>query len=197
MAVWVVDSIGAVFILDPITRRITEAPAPKRATSLTIGEGAVWVLSYDDRTVTRIDPKSLERVAVIPLDAKPTPAAAGAGGVWVELQVFGGRLVKIDPSTNIVVPVDLNALPKAAGRHWLWADQHRGFDRSALLRFDPSTGHADEIGDSPAWIRLTAVLRPPSSATWGAASPHDPYQRHADCGRRSGHHSGCATDVST
>jgi YVTN family beta-propeller protein len=43
----------------------------------------VWVASALDRSVSRIDPRSDNLVATIPVEASPREIAVGAGGVWV------------------------------------------------------------------------------------------------------------------
>ncbi len=47
------------------------------------GDGAVWVTSSFDRTVSRIDPRTNRVVARMQLDGVPGQIAAGDGGVWV------------------------------------------------------------------------------------------------------------------
>jgi hypothetical protein len=154
MSVWVVDHSGMVFVLDQRARLTGEVPGLHDATSLTAGEGAVWILSYDREVVTRVEPESMTVREVIRLNGKPIHALAGAGGVWVTLQIMG-PLMKIDPISHVVHPVHLNAVAKAAGRAHLWADEHRAFDLSVLLRFDPATGEAVESSE---FVNLGGVV---------------------------------------
>jgi branched-chain amino acid transport system substrate-binding protein len=48
-----------------------------------IGEGSVWVLDADDKTVSQIDPETREVVRTFSTSSTPTDIAAGAGALWV------------------------------------------------------------------------------------------------------------------
>jgi streptogramin lyase len=164
VAVWVLDSGGLVFVIDPATLEVAAQlqTGRGRPASMAIGEGAVWVANYEDASVTRIDPVAVRVEEAIAVGAKPIYLVAGVGGVWVTLQIFGGGVAKIDPSTNMASRLDLDAIPKAAGHGVLWVDQHRGFDLSALLRFDPETGDKIEIGE---FVNLGRVV-PDDRGVW-------------------------------
>ena len=74
------DALAAV---DPGSAKVTDRYAAGATPSaVAVGEGAVWVLSSDDRTISRIDPSSGERVpfttSATPLDTPP-PAPARSG----------------------------------------------------------------------------------------------------------------------
>jgi streptogramin lyase len=167
LAVWLLDSGGTLFVIDPVTMKVAARLQTGRGdpASMAIGEGAVWVANYADSSVTRIDPVALRVEEPIGVWAKPIYLVAGVGGVWVRLQIFGGKaakIAKIDPSTNTTSRLDLDAVPKAAGHGVLWIDQHRGFDLSALLRFDPETGGTIEIGE---FVNLGRVV-PDDRGVW-------------------------------
>ena len=51
--------------------------------SLAVGEGAVWALSLEERTVTRIDLDTEKAGAPVTLPDVPVDIATGAGAVWV------------------------------------------------------------------------------------------------------------------
>lgn len=79
-----------------------------------MGEGGVWVISFWDGTLMRIDPATSQVVATIelelpfavcqscpdPRDFLPYDVAVGEGAVWVD--TARGVLAKIDPATNQV-----------------------------------------------------------------------------------------------
>ena len=76
--------------------------------AVSVGEGAVWVLNADDKTISKIDPreKTLERTFGV--GGTPTDLAVGAGGVWVVSSSGierGGplTLTRIDPGTGTQV----------------------------------------------------------------------------------------------
>ena len=56
---------------------------PGASLSVAVGEGAVWVANFEDSSVLRIDPRSLEVVAEIPVGLGPFSVATGEGAVWV------------------------------------------------------------------------------------------------------------------
>ena len=87
------------------------APAPS---SVAVGEGSVWVLDGDDKTVTQIDPETNDVRRVFSTSSRPTDIAAGAGAVWVGngpsrgLSDFPESVSRIDPASGVVVgTVDL------------------------------------------------------------------------------------------
>jgi ABC-type branched-subunit amino acid transport system substrate-binding protein len=67
--------------------------------SLAVGEGGIWALSLEDRTVTRIDPETKKVVKRFRMRRAPTAIAAGAGAVWLE---GDGTLSRVDPRTGDV-----------------------------------------------------------------------------------------------
>lgn len=77
------------------------------------GEGAVWVTTqHPHNAVWRLDPRTNETVAVIPVPPTSRRVAAGAGYVWVTSGTYageprvpqrGGVVSKIDPGTNRIV----------------------------------------------------------------------------------------------
>jgi DNA-binding SARP family transcriptional activator/ABC-type branched-subunit amino acid transport system substrate-binding protein/streptogramin lyase len=75
---------GKVGVLDPKTGELLATiPLGTAPTSIGVGEGSVWVLDADDRTVSRIDPKERAVVRTFSSGSTPTDLAVGAGGIWV------------------------------------------------------------------------------------------------------------------
>jgi len=62
-----------------MTNKVGVGRIPK---GIALDEKAVWVANARDRTVTRIDPRTLD-VKTIEVGGAPTSIAAGEGGVWV------------------------------------------------------------------------------------------------------------------
>lgn len=90
--------VGSVLGIDAesgeIVRRI---PAGRTPSALAFGEGALWLVDADARTVLRIVPSS-RVVETLATGATPTDIAVGAGSVWV---ANGTRL----PDTQFIGPV--------------------------------------------------------------------------------------------
>jgi DNA-binding beta-propeller fold protein YncE len=63
-----------------ISRLISVA---RRPVALAVGEGAVWVASDGERTISRIDPTTQRVTKRIHLSRSPAALAPGAGSVWV------------------------------------------------------------------------------------------------------------------
>ncbi|HET6624688.1 MAG TPA: ABC transporter substrate-binding protein [Gaiellaceae bacterium] len=75
--------------------------------TIAIGEGAVWVLNADDRTISKIDPET-KSVRTFGTGGTPTDLAVGAGAVWVGSgeesghaigNVFTRRVSRLDPQS--------------------------------------------------------------------------------------------------
>lgn len=107
-----VANAGGLFAIDAgagrAERRATVGGTPA---AVALGEGAVWVLDADERTVTRVDERTGASVSFA-TGATPTDVATGAGAVWVadgeplgETQ-FGGAIAtsvaRVDPATRTV-----------------------------------------------------------------------------------------------
>ncbi len=74
---------GSVAAIDLGSGRVTHAVrVGGTPTSLSVGEGAVWVLDADRQTVSRIDPKT-RALRTFGTGGVPTDLAAGAGALWV------------------------------------------------------------------------------------------------------------------
>jgi branched-chain amino acid transport system substrate-binding protein len=121
-------------------------------TSVTVGEGDVWVLDAEDQTVLRVDPETGKLVDSFETQPRPTDIAAGAGAIWVGYGSRAGatsRIARIDPdSTAVTRTVRLQSPPGgsssfnagfpniAVGAGAVWAGNPDG----TLSRLDPRTG---------------------------------------------------------
>jgi YVTN family beta-propeller protein len=110
------------------------------------GEGALWVASVEDGTITRINPATNQVVATIPVSTGgdgPWDVVAGEGGVWVIVgkQAHPSRVLRIDPATNKVeAHIDVHDVSVlATGLGAVWVGQFSQGDRGHLLRIDPAT----------------------------------------------------------
>lgn len=128
--------------------------------NLTFGEGTVWVLNADDRTISRIDPGAGRIVRTFATGARPTELAVGGGAVWVgngatrEQVPFGSSTVsvsRIDPESAVVTRTVV--LPRPRSKTFLSNSSH-GVNQLAVgagavwainpdltvSRIDPRTG---------------------------------------------------------
>jgi YVTN family beta-propeller protein len=91
-----VDSLQRI---DPATNRLAATiKVGSRPSSVAVGEGAVWVTSQDDQTVSRIDPKTDQLSITSAAGADPTHVAVGEGAVWVS-NGADKTLIRLDPRT--------------------------------------------------------------------------------------------------
>ncbi len=77
-----------------------------------IGEGSVWVLDADDKTISRIDPETREVVRTFSTSSTPTDIAAGAGALWVGNAGQGGDVLpesvsRIDPESGEITVIEV------------------------------------------------------------------------------------------
>ena len=76
------------------------------------GLGAVWVSNLKDDTVVRVDPKTFEVVATIPVGDEPKDVVTHGGFVWV-VNSKSNTVTRIDPETNRVAgaPIPVGQKP--------------------------------------------------------------------------------------
>jgi serine/threonine-protein kinase len=69
--------------------------------------GDLWVVNFDDGTLSRVDPSGKEPSKTIGTRGNPTGLAAGASAIWVA-DGFSGTLLRVDPAqASILVPIPL------------------------------------------------------------------------------------------
>jgi streptogramin lyase len=146
---------GYVVRVDTTLGEITARTPIMSPLGLASGAGGIWVASFADATLLRLDPATANVEATIPLvlpgeepesDWKflPTHVDANEDGVWVS--TARGAVAHIDPATNSVV--DVVPLPPeslggvAIGRQGVWLDNGLG----GLIRVDPKTHAVEEEG---------------------------------------------------
>src|SRR5205823_2693051 len=98
--------------INPTSGRILASVALSNPSNIAVGEGGVWVISFWDGTVSRIDPATSQVAATIKLrlpfavgknypgsrEFLPYDLAVGEGAVWVDSG--RGVLARLDPATN-------------------------------------------------------------------------------------------------
>jgi ABC-type branched-subunit amino acid transport system substrate-binding protein/DNA-binding beta-propeller fold protein YncE len=104
-----IERAGA-YVLDPATGAVEDAiPLGRAPAQIAIGEGAVWTLDANDRTISRIDPRDRANVRTFSTASTPTDLAAGAGAVWVgnaspssRFASYPTSVSRLDPESGVV-----------------------------------------------------------------------------------------------
>ena len=146
-------------IIDPQTNEIVaEVPVGVRPGAVATGAGSVWVGNLEERTLSRIDPRSPTKARTITLDnrATPTGVAVGAGGVWVA-HGYLGTLSRIDPefpqeadTVPVTGPSDAGAVAVGDGSVWaIYGD-------ATLARIDPQA--VRRVGTGSAGSNPTGIV---------------------------------------
>ncbi len=146
-AVTQTPSLEITKVSDPsVTATIKVGDSP--ADAIAVGLGGVWVdvqAGGGGDNVVRIDPRTNDVVATIPVSSSPWDLAVGAGSVWVTGygENKSGVLQRIDPVTNEVVATITVAPsghpgPVAAGDDAVWVDVG-DTESDSLVRIDPAT----------------------------------------------------------
>ena len=119
--------------------------------SRVITPGTLWVSSYDDDAVVRVDLRTDTVAATVTKLGRPTDIAAGDGALWVIVK-DSPKLIRIDPRTNRVVnSISVGTDPQsvAVGRGAVWVNNGTGkdlkmgtnglFERRGGRRMEPPT----------------------------------------------------------
>jgi class 3 adenylate cyclase/streptogramin lyase len=192
---------NSVAVIDPDTNDVVEAVEVGTSPSnVVIGEGAVWVLNGEDRTLSRIDPRAMD-ARTIGTGTTPTGLAVGAGFVWLVSGCPDITVFRLDPGSNHVelltkLPSDCVAgAPSpssiAYGADSLWVTN---IDADAVWRIDAvkaklevtiplppglsgaSAGEGIAVGEGAVWVnRKDAVVRvdPATNSTATIEVPHE------------------------
>jgi streptogramin lyase len=157
-------------------RAVGDVTVGTRPEAVAFGAGAVWVANGGDRTVSRIDPRTMKTVSTIGIGADVSDLAVGFGSVWVA-NGNAGTLTRVDPATNAVQATlrlggssPLSTQPVfsvATGEGSVWVT--RG---DSVLRIDPKTNEVIgriraepltgiAVGNGSVWVTTTIdhVLR--------------------------------------
>ncbi len=168
--------------------------------NIVFGEGAVWVLNTDDRTITRIDPATGRVVKTFAVSGEPTDLAVGGmrsgsqAGAPEKGWSRAARKARSSPastrsrrksrgrSTSPALPGSWNSDQTlgvsglAIGRGAVWAvDSDGSISRIAngtgpLSRVRATVARAIAVGDAGVWFLTTVAKRPRGRAD---RSPHE------------------------
>ena len=154
-------SPGSVGVVSPDSRRVVaEIPLGFSSPLIAAGEGFVWVVDQEGRTLTSIDPETNTVFAPskgIPRDGVPIALAVGEGSVWIALNEgralsvlelgpeFGNVRHRIPLETSVrQLDVPFEPVQLAIGDGAVWAFE-RG--RGEINRIDPTTGERTLFAD--------------------------------------------------
>jgi class 3 adenylate cyclase/streptogramin lyase len=108
--VWVVAG-PRVLKVDPRTGEVSgEATTRFVGRDIAFGEGYVWVTHTSDDRISKVDPRTLEAVAISVGNA-PVAVAAGEGAAWVA-NSEDGTISRVDPDSGDVLSVDVGNQPQ-------------------------------------------------------------------------------------
>ena len=126
------------------------------------GGGSVWVASFADDAVVRIDPETKRVVARIPVGKGPIGVGYGAGSAW-SADWSGGTVTRIDPATNrAVATIEVGDGPEgvAWGHGSLWTSNKSG----SVSRVDPATNREVARIEVAPELRYLAATATPSGS---------------------------------
>jgi YVTN family beta-propeller protein len=147
-------------VVDPETNEIiAEIAVGLRPGPLAAGGGFVWVGNLDDRTLTKVDPRTRTNAGTISLERRtPTGVAVGSGYVWVA-HGLRGEVSRVDLAFNeLSPPIEVAGTAFGSPNGSVTVDRSSVwvvFGDSTLARLDPDTGRVLEstrAGIQPAGI---------------------------------------------
>jgi peptide/nickel transport system substrate-binding protein len=151
-AVWVADVAGVVSRIDVQTHQVTPIPVGQDLSAIAYGDGAVWVTSAADGTLTRISPETNPPsiVETIPVGAGPTGIAFGGGAIWVANRL-DDTVVRVTDNGEIdaVVPVTGSPSGLAYADDTVWVTNASD---GAVSRIDAKTATLTDrisVGNGP------------------------------------------------
>ena len=114
-----VQAAGAL-ALDPESGDVlARVPLGTSPSAIAVGEGSIWVIDADDRTVSQIDAETQTLVRTFSTSATPTDVAVGAGSVWIGnapragITLLPTSITRVDAETGLVIDtIDLGARPR-------------------------------------------------------------------------------------
>jgi serine/threonine-protein kinase len=124
-AVWVGDGlVPTMWKIDPATDAVLANPGLRGVPSaIAVGQdGTVWVASFDEGLVTRMDPSSLQ-AATQTVGRGPSGIAVDSDAAWV-VESLAGTVSSIDPSSGevlstVAVGEGLQGIELGAGSVWV------------------------------------------------------------------------------
>ena len=147
-SVWAANGLRRTVVrLDPATGRIVRRISRVGGGAITVAHGVVWVAEPETHTVARLNERTAEIEARIPVSGAPQRVAFGEGAVWVTTTGAHSALWRIDPRSNetlAVIPLPPQARRVAVGAGYVWVtsgrgDEVRGSRPGVLTKVDPLT----------------------------------------------------------
>jgi YVTN family beta-propeller protein len=105
---------------------------------IAVGMGSLWVRDTRTSAIWRMDPRTLERTAIVQTGTNPVAMAVGEGAVWVA-NAGDGSVSRVDPRSNASLrAISLGDQPSAiaVGDGAVWVASAQG---GTVSRIDPST----------------------------------------------------------
>jgi DNA-binding beta-propeller fold protein YncE len=154
--VWVIGSTKWVDRVDARRGQVhTTIPLSATPSAVAVGERYVWVASYKEGSLTRVDPGTNRQVGrPILVGGGPNHVDFYQGTVWVT-DFDGGRILRLDESTGETVaeiPGGRGLSGIATTSEAIWVTD---WDRDELLRVDPSANRVVAripMGPAPAGV---------------------------------------------
>jgi DNA-binding beta-propeller fold protein YncE len=162
-AVWVTNGPkGRVHRLDPRTDTVVAAVAvgKRPCSGLAAGFGSVWVPNCGDKTLSRIDVRTNQVTATLPIQPSQSEGgiAASPDAVWLVTDAKG-VLSRIDPATNRVA-AEIAVAPNSAGVVYgegaVWVTTP---EKNLLARVDTKLNQVTdtiEVGPQPRFLTTGA-----------------------------------------
>lgn len=100
--VWIIQTTpasGWLTRIDPRTGRALDVETGSLPIGLAVGGGTLWIGDVGEQNVRRIDPRTGETVATIPIGAEPRGIGFAEGAAWISTE---RGLVSVDAATNRV-----------------------------------------------------------------------------------------------
>ncbi|HEY7659476.1 MAG TPA: serine/threonine-protein kinase [Actinomycetota bacterium] len=185
-AVWVASDDGTTGLLTRVdasgsTEVVEIGRSPRRiAFTGSSNDGSVWTTTFDDDSVSRVD-VPLDGSSSVPIPVGDGPVrliTEGTGFVWVA-NGEGHTVSRIDPATNVVVPVEVETDPSAiiAAFGLVWV-ANTGADSVSVV--DPDQGVTLEsirVGPGPISLRRTDPFVVVANRDAGTVELIDPQTR--------------------
>jgi branched-chain amino acid transport system substrate-binding protein len=118
------DVIGSAIAAIGAKGSVSYTEAGTTPSTIAVGEGGVWVLNADDRTISRIDPET-KQIRTFGAGGTPTDLAVGEGAVWVGNgretsaalgNVYTASVSRLDPDSTAASNTTVLRGPPRPGR---------------------------------------------------------------------------------